>query len=133
MVRAALLDIEPNKARWPLFLRELFSYYIPENKGGLPKKPVKVFLHGLKIYLSEISVQKIFKVIDFDHKGFITYSEFFDVVFPELPSVVRYAADRDTPLTAPVYCGVLRSSAPPHIINILHPRLSLSMIDVDLC
>jgi hypothetical protein len=47
--------------------------------------------------------------------------------------VVRYAADRDTPLTAPVYYGVLRSSAPPHIINILHPRLSLSMIDVDLC
>jgi hypothetical protein len=49
------------------------------------------------------------------------------------PGVVRYAADRDTPLTAPVYYGVLRSSAPQHIINILHPRLSLSMIDVDLC
>jgi hypothetical protein len=42
--------------------------------------------------------------------------------------VVRYAADRDTPLTAPVYYGVLRSSAPPHIINILHPRLSLSTL-----
>jgi hypothetical protein len=85
MVRAALLDIEPNKASWPLFLCELFSFHIPENRGGLPKKQFKVFLHGLKIYLSENSVQKIFKVIDFDHNGFISYSEFFDVVFPELP------------------------------------------------
>ena len=86
MVRAALPDIEPNKASWPLFLNELFFHYVPENKGGLPPKPFTVFLHGLKIYLSDASVQKIFKVIDFDKNGYISYAEFFNVVFPELPT-----------------------------------------------
>jgi hypothetical protein len=112
MVRAALLDIEPNKASWPLFLCELFSYHIPENKGGLPKKPFKVFLHGLKIYLSENSVHKIFKVIDFDHNGFISYSEFFDIVFPELPR----PAEQETKVTL----SSLRSRVPSvmHLDNI---------------
>lgn len=85
MVRASLHDIEPNKANWPLFLSELFSYYIAENKEGLAAKPFTLFLHGLKIFLSESSVQKIFKVIDFDQNGCISYPEFFNVVFPELP------------------------------------------------
>lgn len=84
MVRTALTEIEPLKANWTPFLREVFYHYVPDNRPGVSPKQFTLFLHGIQIHISKKSVLRIFKVIDFDQSGFITWTEFSSVVFPEL-------------------------------------------------
>lgn len=84
MVRQALIEIETVKANWTPFLREVFYHYVPDNKPGVSPKQFTLFLHGIQIHISKKSVHRIFKVIDFDQSGFITWTEFSSVVFPEL-------------------------------------------------
>ena len=84
MVRTALVEIEPIRASWTPFLREVFYHYVPDNRPGVSPKQFTLFLHGIQIHISKKSVHRIFKVIDFDQSGFITWTEFSGVVFPEL-------------------------------------------------
>ena len=84
MVRAALAEIDPLKASWAPFLKEVFSHYVPDGKPGVTAKQFTLFLHGIQIHISKKSIRRIFKVIDFDQSGYITYSELSSIVFPEL-------------------------------------------------
>jgi hypothetical protein len=103
MVRTSLLDIEPEKANWSLFLAEVFSHYVPDNRPGLSTKQFSLFLHGIQIHLSKKSIQRIFKVIDFDHSGYITWIEFSSIVFPELFGPLPVPSDRtDSAINPPL-------------------------------
>ena len=84
MVRSSLLSIEPVKANWAPFLTQVFSHYVSDNRPGLSTKQFSLFLHGIQIHLSLSSIEAIFKVIDFDQSGYITWIEFSSIVFPEL-------------------------------------------------
>ena len=84
MVRAALAEIDPLKASWSPFLKEVFSHYVPDGKPGVTPKQFTLFLHGIQIHISKKSIRRIFKVIDFDQSGYVTYEELSSIVFPEL-------------------------------------------------
>ena len=84
MVRTTLSEIEPDKTNWHYFLCEVFGHYVPEFRHGVCPKQFTLFLHGIQIHLSKKSIKRIFKVIDFDQSGYISWNEFSRIVFPEL-------------------------------------------------
>ena len=106
MVRTALTEIEPLKANWTPFLREVFYHYVPDNRPGVSPKQFTLFLHGIQIHISKKSVHRIFKVIDFDQSGFITWTEFSSVVFPELFGPLSGKKSRIDVLNASMQSGL---------------------------
>jgi Ca2+-binding EF-hand superfamily protein len=128
MVRTSLLDIEPVKSNWSLFLTEVFAHYVPDNRPGLSTKQFSLFLHGIQIHLSKKSIQRIFKVIDFDHSGYITWTEFSSIVFPELFGPLPMSSERaDSATNLPLMHMESIHTAPAGTDGMYHPVSSTNI------
>ena len=84
IVRSTLVGLNFEKIKWNGFLHEQFHLFKKDGAVGLNEKEMRLFLHSLQIFLTDVSVARIFSVIDFDRDGRVTWKELSDIVFPEL-------------------------------------------------
>lgn len=84
IVRGALRDLELPKDEWNSYLRTHFDQFVAENRKGLTESDFRLFLHSLHVFLTDLSVHRIFGVIDFDRDGILTWENISPIVFPDL-------------------------------------------------
>jgi hypothetical protein len=102
VIRSTLSGLSFEKDLWPSFLREQFAVFKKEGAKGISEKELRLFLRSLQIFLTDISVSRIFRVIDFDRDGRVSWEDLQAIVFPELVEMaiqVQYMSYSNIPHT----------------------------------
>jgi hypothetical protein len=84
VLRAALRAMEIPKENWEQYTQDQFELFIPDSDVGLNLANFKLFLHSMQIFLTDVTVDKIFKVLDVTLEDEVQWENVFPVVFPEL-------------------------------------------------
>jgi hypothetical protein len=93
-IRAKLHEINLDKKQWSAFVATQFGYFVLDGRGVDPQL-FGEFLHSLQIFLTSKSVKSLFKVIDFDADGIVTWPDLAGIIFPEHRHPSKDKMDKD--------------------------------------
>jgi len=84
-VKSSLNELDTDPLIRSAFVRDKFMMASQhDSQRRINEKHFQVFLHSLKLFFTDLSVNKIFTIIDFDQDGWVTWTDLRPILFPEL-------------------------------------------------